>query len=148
MWEELSSEESLETDFPGLVGTRYERASPISFNCNCFGFAIGRNEWWESGVNWPSGVPDDTVEGWVTVLRQQGYSKCDDGMLADAFEKVAVYSQGIEATHVAHQLETGQWESKLGWGIDIKHETLAALEGDNYGNVAVFLQRLRAERSQ
>ena len=46
--------------------------------------------------------------------------------------------------HVARQLESGLWTSKLGLSVDISH-SLHDLEGDTYGEVAALLCRARAD---
>ena len=49
-------------------------------------------------------------------------------------------------THAARQLESGDWTSKLGKSVDIRHSTLAALGGEMYGRVAFLLRRPRELR--
>ena len=43
-------------------------------------------------------------------------------------------------THMARQLASGQWTSKLGKSVDIEHE-LHALAGERYGEVVRVLAR-------
>ena len=50
-----------------------------------------------------------------------------------------------EFTHVALQLPTGRWTSKLGGLEDIEHDTLKALEGIDYGEPVRFMKRPAAE---
>ena len=58
-------------------------------------------------------------------------------------EKIALYADGATQApkHAAHQLPDGRWESKLGGGIDIQHDSLAELAGPIYGEVVCFLKR-------
>ena len=69
------------------------------------------------------------------------YEPCDDGALEDGFEKVAIYALSFTVTHMARQLASGRWTSKLGELEDIEHETPAELEGDIYGIVVQYMRR-------
>ncbi len=53
---------------------------------------------------------------------------------------MAIYEQGGETQHMARQLPSGHWTSKLGDLDDIEHD-LSALEGIEYGRVAMILAR-------
>jgi hypothetical protein len=55
-------------------------------------------------------------------------------------EKVAIFAKGETALHVARQLPSGKWTSKIGRWEDIEHDLLA-LEGERYGEVAQIMQR-------
>ncbi len=70
-----------------------------------------------------------------------GYEPCADGLLEDGFEKVAIYQSPSGVQHMARQLQTGWWTSKLGQLEDIEHETPAELEGDIYGVVVQYMRR-------
>jgi hypothetical protein len=62
--------------------------------------------------------------------------------LIPGFEKVAIYQHDDGGfTHVARQLYTGVWISKLGPYEDIEHKTPDALNSEDYGVPAVYLQR-------
>ena len=57
-------------------------------------------------------------------------------------EKLVLYAdEHGEPIHVARQLPSGAWTSKLGASEDIEHRVLAALEGTLYGKVARLLRR-------
>lgn len=93
-----------------------------------------------------SRIPSDgrlfTLECYVLVFEQLGYQAGPDDSLEPGFEKVALYvgTHGRPA-HVARQLASGSWTSKLGRMEDIAHPTLEALEGSEYGAVAAILKR-------
>jgi len=61
--------------------------------------------------------------------------------LEPGVEKVALYGVSIFYTHVARQLPTGTWTSKLGAAEDIKHETPEDVAGGAYGQVVQFMKR-------
>jgi hypothetical protein len=77
-----------------------------------------------------------------------------DSSLEIFYEKVALYysdekilpnlTEDVGFTHVAKQLESGAWTSKLSADEDIEHNTLYALEGNNgneYGKVKQILKK-------
>lgn len=71
-----------------------------------------------------------------------GYEVCADGGLEPAFEKIVIYAnENNSPTHVARQLPSGVWTSKLGAAEDIEHESVGALEGNLYGKIARFMRR-------
>lgn len=146
MWQEQPVDDfRIDDFFPRLRDTGYEQASPVDFNQNCFGYVLHRHEWWEAGEGncWPRGIADDSVTGWMRVLEQHGFATAANGSLQSGVEKIALYARDDEPQHVARQASDGTWESKLGWGWDIKHKTPDCLEGDAYGTVTVFMQRER-----
>ena len=75
------------------------------------------------------------------VFEKMGYTTCEDEDAEEGVERVAIFmdARGM-FKHVARQLPTGRWSSKLGAGPDIEHE-LRALEGPEYGQVAVLMRR-------
>ena len=81
------------------------------------------------------------VEAFEEAFRTIGYEPCDDGELEDSYEKVAIYSKGGLVKHMARQLPSGWWTSKLGKGDDIEHETPGELEGELYGTIASYMRR-------
>ena len=71
----------------------------------------------------PEGAPrNESVEAFTIAFGQLGYTTCEDGTLESGFEKVAIYEANNVVTHMARQLDTGMWTSKLGNGEDIEHK--------------------------
>jgi hypothetical protein len=143
--------EELEDAFPNLLASGYTITSQPADVPNCIGWALRSNDlFWEPiltgfrGVYyWPPGVPrNDSVDAWVQLFRLFGYQECESTELELKAEKVAIYggSDG-EAHHVARQLRSGEWTSKLGHDEDIEHRTLDALTGVEYGTVVRILRR-------
>jgi hypothetical protein len=139
----------LEQAFPNLVTRDYQITSPKDTAYNCVAWAVGdMTHFWYSarvkGYYWPPGVDSaDTLEGWKQVFALHGYSDVESDAFDVKFEKIAIYVDAAgDPSHVARQTETGEWTSKLGKGYDIQHSTLDVLEGDEYGKVAVIMQRL------
>lgn len=118
----------------------------VRYNCVAWS-AIGDTEkWWQAGDEpdyfWPRGVLDDgSFQSYIELYESLGYKPCDSRRFEMFYEKVALfaYPDG-DFAHVAYQLFFG-WTSKLGGWEDIRHKTLAAMEGGNYGNVQVLMKR-------
>jgi hypothetical protein len=71
-----------------------------------------------------------------------GYTVALNPDLVPGIEKVAIFASDDKWTHVARQLESGYWTSKLGQGVDIEHE-LDGLCGSKYGEIATIMSRPR-----
>jgi hypothetical protein len=98
-----------------------------------------------AGRYWPAGLPrEETVAAIVTALGTLGYEPVVGTDLQPGIEKVVVYACGSAPTHVARQLSSGWWTSKLGPSIDIEHDTPDAVAGGEYGEVVAVLGRKRA----
>lgn len=94
---------------------------------------------WPSDVQSPSG--DDDLGAYVALFRSRGYVECDGPELERGFLKLAIYAKGETFHHVAKQLPTGEWSSKIGEAHDLRHQGLDALEDS-----AVFYDRATASR--
>jgi len=75
----------------------------------------------------------------------KGYVRCDHPDLEEEVEKIAVYVLDGVPKHVARQLASGRWTSKLGDLKDIDHATLDDLAGPFYGHPVLFMRRPRAQ---
>ena len=84
------------------------------------------------------------MEAFTIAFSKLGYETCEDGSLESGFEKVAIYEANTVVTHMARQLDTGMWTSKLGPNVDIEHNSPADLEDGVYGKVVRYLKRARA----
>jgi hypothetical protein len=139
----------LEEDFPNLRASDWAVTSPQSKAYNCIAYAaydLRRN--WDAcglyGYYWPPGaLKEDSVKGWMDAFRVLSYKPCDNADLEPGFEKIAIYAKDGVPTHVARQLESGSWTSKLGRDEDICHPTLEALNGSFYGEVVRVMRRPR-----
>jgi hypothetical protein len=138
--------------FPSLSASGYEITSPAAPDYNCIAWAAEDiSRWWEpvaiplpSYYYWPPGVSLELMlASYVQAFESVGYRVCDDS-LEEGVEKIALYvsADGLP-THAARQLASGEWTSKLGKSVDIRHRSLAALEGEMYGRVARLMRRPR-----
>lgn len=107
------------------------------------------DRWWDPSLGcgnyWPEVVPRVlSCANLAAALATLGYAQCETADLEPDFEKLAVYADeyGVP-THVARQLPSGSWTSKLGTAEDIEHDRPASLEGTVYGLVVRYLRRPR-----
>jgi hypothetical protein len=132
--------------FPGLAKTGYRKTSEADGTYNCIAWAAGRTDsfWWpHADAYWPPGVPLVlTVDAFVQAYEAVGYRTCADSILERGFEKVAIYANAkLVPTHAARQVPNGEWTSKLGLHIDIRHADPNALIGRDYGAPVRFMRR-------
>lgn len=124
-------------------------ASPL-YNCVAWAACVQTLNWWPSKADglglfsyWPVTIRAVTIANFCKAFSTIGYGPCDNRDLEEGLEKVAIYADGNSPTHMARQLSDGHWTSKLGKGVDVSHDGLDLLEGDEYGRVAVILQRIK-----
>jgi hypothetical protein len=138
----------LKRDCPRLNRDTFVEKSDPTGEYNCFAFAVGDTSqpWCPSNDDsyWPpeaEGVPqEDTTEAFIAAYHTKEYFVCDTDALEMGFDKIALYVDTAteKPTHAAHQLPNGKWESKLGGGIDIQHDSLDELTGQLYGKTVSF----------
>jgi hypothetical protein len=131
--------------FPAL--NDFSVTSPQDARYNCIAWAAGEaNRWWSPDIDsyWPPDVPMDYgLAAYVAAFDMLGYERCADGSLEEGFEKVAIYEPlSGYVVHMARQLHTGRWTSKLGGLEDIEHASPAELEGREYGDVVQYMRRV------
>jgi len=132
-------------EFPNLTDGDFEQTSGEAEHYNCLAWAAGvDSEWWEPSLDgsWPDDIPRDTSPDTLVMLYESlGYERCDNAEHENGFEKIVIYGNSIEYEHAARQLPTGEWTSKLGPGIDIKHATTECIAGGLYGSPLAYLKR-------
>lgn len=154
----MSCERLIATYLTGLEIGSYEITSPTTDDYTCIAWALGETHrrWDPLGFlpdHWPEGLPrNDQLETIEAALRIEGFERCDDGSLVEGVEKIALFTEGARFTHVARQLSSGRWTSKLGDYCDIEHEleALVRVQSANpelrYGEIVAYMQRpLRQE---
>jgi hypothetical protein len=129
------------------LGSSFQITSFPDANYNCIGWAAGDswNWWWpdpDGESFWPHGVErQDTVDAFVAAFRTIGYEPCISPDLEPGYEKVAIYAIGNKVKHMARQLSSGAWTSKLGEWWDIGHQAIGEIEAPHYGVQAQLLRR-------
>jgi hypothetical protein len=137
--------EHLESLFPGLGGSGYTVTSSEDIHYNCVAWATGDTDRWcwpDEDSYWPEGVArEETVAAFAAVYGEFGFVQCEDALGEEGYEKIAIFAapDGLP-THVAKQLPSGLWSSKLGQLQDIQHR-LEDLAGSVYGHCARFMRR-------
>ena len=147
----------LELMLPGLESTPYEVTSDATPAYNCVAWAIGEtHRSWDPfdapSKYWPAGVlRDDSVEALQDALATEGFVPCDDGGLEADFVKLAIFADEEGFTHVARQLPSGRWTSKLGEDCDIEHDLddltrrRTPFSQYRYGEIVGFMRRPRGD---
>src|SRR5262245_4584007 len=142
----------LEAAFPGLKNSGFEVTSDKSDRPNCIGWVLNSNLYFDpviggsiGGYYWPDGIrKDDTVTAWSELFSLHGFRDCPTADLDVETEKIGIYvGADGNATHVAKQLNTGEWTSKVGKAEDIRHGTLDALVGKEFGTIDKIMSRQR-----
>lgn len=152
----------LERRLPKLADAGYQKTSdqtglpPIPGAYNCIAWAAHdiHRWWWPSDDTfWPFWIErKSTVDCFVKTFRWLGYRVCTTSRQEFGYEKIVLYTRGVEPKHMARQLSNGTWTSKCGDLEDITHFTLDAVELDDrthirvmyldYGHPAVYMKRL------
>lgn len=133
--------------FPRLAAAgSYELTSNWDDGYNCIAHAAEQDLrfWWpEPDSYWPDDVPRErTIEAFLLVFAKFGYTPCHSSKREFGFQKVALYlSAAGLPSHMARQLPSGEWTSKLGCYWDISHGQLDGLSGKTYGSAKIFLRR-------
>ncbi len=123
-----------------------------SYNCVAWalwGAAPKTYRWWWPDPwgehYWPRSVERKaTLQAFLDTFMLYSFIPCNDGQLEEGSYKLAIYSTPTgEPKHVARQLISGEWTSKLGDLEDIRHGTLDLLESDLYGLPIQYMKRQR-----
>ncbi len=123
-------------------------------------WAAGHDDaWWEASPDgyWPEGIRrDGSVEAAIELFQSLGFTctHLNDVGLEKGVLKVAIYGDAAGYTHVARQLPSGMWMSKIGKLQDIEHDSLDALtsvigrigtaDDKAYGNLAQIMRNDQA----
>ena len=141
---------NFENHFPNLSG-RYTRTSEATHTYNSIAWAVewaveDKRYWSPEPLDqyyWPSDIPrEETLETFTQVFCSLGYELCSSRDPEPGYEKIAIYvdSNG-KPTHVARQLRSGNWTSKILDYEDIEHNSLDGLTGEVFGSVGRILKR-------
>ena len=151
---------NIERHLPGLEASEYQITSDATDEYNCVAWAVGEDDrWWSHEVDdeyfWPDRAPrSEGVESYQAMFALYGFAECDNGDLERGVEKIALFADEGRFTHVARQLDSGRWTSKLGEDCDIEHElealrswpdTWPRYRSYRYGEVVKFMQRPRRD---
>lgn len=122
----------LKNVFENLKDGEFEIISPFDPKYNCIAHAAGDDEkwWWTidaemagNDVFWFDNIPSQAkLENFILAFGKLDYRLCGNIEVGKGFEKVAVYvstkadsyNPARTPTHMARQLLSGRWTSKLG----------------------------------
>jgi len=128
----------IETEF-AQIDSSFVVTSSKSFEYNCVAWALGldKGNWWPSEDDyWPPELPKIlSIEAFESAFTILGFEKCAQRGVEKNCIKIALYVKDGFPRHVARQLPSGRWSSKLGTEYDIAHHSLQDLMGKRYGNV-------------
>jgi hypothetical protein len=121
-------------------------------NYNCLAWALGTEliSVWPPGGDpltkaanyWPPDLPQElSVATIETLLSRFGYARCDDGQPHDGHEKIVLFTDGTEPTHLARLRDSGDWTSKLGGLADVIHAEDRHAECPQYGSIYQHYER-------
>jgi hypothetical protein len=131
--------------YPRLAHGHFAVTSPATRKYNCVAWAAGDDRhWWAPDIAawWPEAGPEEwSVSGIISVYEMMGYAADPNPAPEAGIEKIAIFAlpDGYP-THVARQVESGYWTSKLGTDVDIEHE-LHGLTGTRFGGVVMIMSR-------
>jgi hypothetical protein len=127
---------AIEEEFPKLQDANYvvTRGSTIAYNCIALAFN------YEDDWVWPGYEIDDfenifrTYEATSVKPDDESATTVEKGIVKIALYANRDWGGSTKATHLARQLPSGMWLSKLGGSIGLRHE-FDGLEGGSYGNI-------------
>lgn len=136
-----------DANFPNMTERNWRPASDSTAEYNCVAWAAHTTAhyiWPDAGQQfaWPPDLQrQDTVDALCSFFSLLGFSCCQTADPEPGFEKIAVYENDDGPQHVARQLPSGYWTSKMGPGVDAEHTSLDALTGPHYGRVVSIMKR-------
>lgn len=144
--------QELRQSYPNLAADGGIEKSPKDSKYNCIAWAAkwDKKNWWqpdtfEPGMYWPKGVRDDgTIDCFIELFEHLKYKRTtkEDIGFEVLHEKVAIYVNTFgHFTHVAKQIDSGIWWSKLGEDEDVHHNTPNGLNCFRYGSPEHILKK-------
>ena len=138
--------DSIQHEFQNLTAA-FQVTSWPNQNYNCIAWAADDfTQWWWPDADgesfWPAGVPRlERLDAFITAFETIGYEPCATHEIEPGYEKVAIYTLGDSPKHMAKQLPSGAWSSKLGEWWDIGHNLLEEVRVAHYGSPRQILRR-------
>ena len=145
---------------PGLDDSSYKITSDKTDHYNCVAWAVGEDDrWWSHDLGddyfWPDEAPRrESADAYRAMFALFGFQECDSGALEPGREKIAIFADEGQFTHVARQLPSGRWTSKLGEDCDIEHDLndltrrRSPFAQYRYGDIVAFMRRPTAPTSR
>lgn len=144
--------ESIIKDFKQLqFDSAFYVYSPPDFNYNCIAWAMGMSDRWGSHDNvpwawWPPTVKKNGhPESLINAFKYFGFEICDNGIVEDGFDKVALYQKNGLWQHAAKIIDNGVYYSKFGCNVDAHHGPGNILF-EGYGEIYAYMKRPYSQR--
>ncbi|HWB22032.1 MAG TPA: hypothetical protein VG652_04000 [Gaiellaceae bacterium] len=124
-------------------------SKPAEYNCVAW---VTRDfaHWWAPGIHWPPPPfpqprgPDDDLDCYIALFELWGYELCESEAYEQGWLKLAIYADGSAFHHVAKQLPSAAWSSKVGEAHDLRHVELEPLNQAAYwpgATASVYMRR-------
>ena len=133
----------IQRHFPNLIkGNNFAFTSEQTEDYNCIAWITEVIDDWKQLYEENGNVIRNS-ENYISYFRDLGFEITDKLDLEDNTLKIVIYieSNSNHFKHVARQLNTGKWTSKLGDWEDIQHDTPNDLVGQSYGDKLVIMSR-------
>lgn len=143
--------EEISTKWPNLkIGDNFSYTSLKRRGFNCVAYALEfENKDWDMLVfakiyNLDKTQLDHSANGYAKIFSEKfGFEKCDNPNLEEGFKKIALYENNEgDFTHIARQMESGKWTSKMGNYEDIEHYDLIGISGNFYGKPSMYMRKV------
>ena len=139
--------------WPRLKKNKFHFTSEQTPYYNCFSWAMKVTNIWmdmyyfSNKFNIKYSELDHSANGYAEILKKYfNYEICPDGSFEKNMEKVVLYENKYgEWTHIARQLDNGNWTSKLGKLEDIEHYNINCLSDGDYGNPVIYMRKQKID---
>ncbi|MBC7553967.1 MAG: hypothetical protein H7257_08310 [Taibaiella sp.] len=136
---------NIKRHFPNLVPEgNFKYTSPHTDEYNCVAWASAIADEWIQFIYDEKGNYDINVRRYINYFAEIGFAPIDNSQPEKNILKIAIYAdKSNDFTHVARQLPSGKWTSKIGDWEDIEHDTLDDIAGGAYGKpVTIMAQKI------
>jgi hypothetical protein len=125
--------DAINHDFGSLRDAFQVTSWPMdSYNCIAWAAEDQCYWWWpdpDGESFWPQGIlRQPSIVAFVAAFQTMGYEPCHSYDLEPGFEKIAIFAIGNDVKHMARQLPSGAWTSKLGEWWDIAHDAVDGVQ--------------------
>ncbi len=117
---------------PRHIADRLTPIAPATEDYNCFSYVLGDLSQW---------IEPHSLEAFIAVLEEQGYTKSPGGVFRPGFEKIVIHADERHAvTQAALQSSEGKWSTKLG-SLGVYSYDDPDLLAPLFGSVVAFFER-------
>jgi hypothetical protein len=134
--------------FPNSTEVNWRGTSDPTAAYNCLSWSVHREDVWmwpdeRQQFSWPRDMARaETIAVFRLFFETIGFRECTSALPEAGVQKIAVFGRHDFPEHVARQLSTGKWTSKLSDKLDIEHDDLGVLEDGTYGVVRLIMRRI------